>query len=148
MKGLALLLFSNTSATDMSLRANTISSIAKATSVSTPWTTAIERIARRTSAPLRRATIISTNWSSASPAASHSAARPVSAIISRGSSGLVLRGQVSELGQHVALVMLGKDRVGHERAVLETAFRDGARSLAEQVGRDSPEHHRRLRMPV
>jgi hypothetical protein len=61
MNGLALLLFSNTKATDMSLRAKTISSMAKAMRVSMPWTTAIERIARLTSAPPRSARIMSSN---------------------------------------------------------------------------------------
>ena len=48
-EGLGAVLFSNTNATDMSLRAKTISSIANATKVSTPCTTAIDRIARHTS---------------------------------------------------------------------------------------------------
>ena len=46
MNGLALWLFSNTSFTDMSLSANTSSSIANATSVSAPCTTATARIGR------------------------------------------------------------------------------------------------------
>ena len=62
MNGLALWLFSNTSATDMSVRANTSSSIAKAIRVSAPWTTATARIGRATSTALRSARIISTNW--------------------------------------------------------------------------------------
>ena len=62
MNGLALWLFSNTNATDMSLRANTSSSIANAISVSPPCTTATARIGRATSISLRKARIISTNW--------------------------------------------------------------------------------------
>ena len=57
----ALWLFSNTSFTDMSLRANTSNSIAKAISVSAPCTSATARIGRTTSILLRSASNISTN---------------------------------------------------------------------------------------
>ena len=38
--------------------------------------------------------------------------------------GLVLRREIAELGRHVALVMLGEDRVGDENAVLQPALGD------------------------
>ena len=61
MNGLALWLFSNTSSTDMSLRANTSSSIANAMSVSTPCATATARIARRDVDAVRKRKDISRN---------------------------------------------------------------------------------------
>jgi hypothetical protein len=70
--------------------------------------------------------------SAASAAASHSAARPASAIIFSSVLPAML-GQVAELRRHVALVMLGEDRVGDERA-LHPPFGDHAAALAEQVG--------------
>src|SRR4029079_12426154 len=62
--------------------------------------------------------------------------------------GLVLRCEVAELGWHIALVMLGEDRIGHECPALEPSFRDGARTLAEQVWGNPAEHYRSLRLSV
>src|SRR5881394_3883934 len=56
--------------------------------------------------------------------------------------GPVLRREIAELGRHVALVMLGEDPVGDERALLQLPFSHRATSFAEEVRHDSAINHR------
>src|SRR6185503_15170195 len=123
-----------------SVRQNNATSAANAISASKPCTT----VTGRTSPciPLPRgvsARLPATSCKAASAAASHSAARPNSAIMRARSSGFgdrllgLRRGHVLHLARHVFLVVLGEQVVGDERAVgCELALCDHARSLDEQ----------------
>src|SRR5262249_51265097 len=44
--------------------------------------------------------------------------------------------EIAELRRHVALVMLGKDRVGNEDSTLKPPFGNRAAAFAKKVGRD------------
>ena len=87
MNGLAQWLFSTTSATDRSVRANTISSARECDQGQRALDDRDGRMLRRDIALAgASASTISNSWYAASPAASHSAARPVSAIMRSGPS--------------------------------------------------------------